>query len=130
MIFRNAISASDFDITDGELKFKKKTYSLQRVKKVDLRCLSVKDNMVNVVSLALILSAATWAFVPAFGLPTLVLTMLIGIISWKKYELRAEYSATDETGDYWVTIANCRSEHELGILKKMEQDLTQYLCLN
>lgn len=129
MIFRKAFSKNDFDITDRELKFKKASYPLHRIKNLDLRCLSVKDNIVNVVTLALVLSAATWAFVPAFGLATFVLALFIGLVSWKKYELRAEFAATDETGDYWVSITSCRSEHEYDVLKKVKLDLVQYLCL-
>ncbi len=114
---------ADFHLTSAELKVRKKCYPLHSVKRVELRKLGLKDNIINVMSLALVLSAATWAFVPGFGLPVFMLTFFIGFMACKKYKLRAEYCGTDEAGDYWVPFASCNSEVEFEVLKDIHMKL-------
>lgn len=120
---RRAYTISDFELTTTQLLVRGDSYHRHKIKQLEARKLGVKDNMLNTVSLALMLSAATWAFVPQFGLLMLGLTLVIAFSCWKKYELRAEFMATDETGDHWVSIARGCSTMEYKLFKEIESRL-------
>lgn len=122
---RRAYKASDFLVSSDELRVKKDVYSLRKIKQLEIRQLGIKENAINVISLALMLSAATWAFVPQFGLPMLALTFILAFVSWRKYELRAEFKGADETGDHWVSIARGCTREEFKILKSVEVNLRE-----
>lgn len=122
---RRAYKASDFLVSSDELRVKKDVYSLRKIKQLEIRQLGIKENAINVISLALMLSAATWAFVPQFGLPMLALTFVLAFVSWRKYELRAEFKGADETGDHWVSIARGCTREEFKILKSVEVNLRE-----
>ncbi|MEF1285474.1 hypothetical protein [Vibrio sp. M250220] len=121
--FRRAYVMSDFNLNTDQISVRGDDYQLRKIKQVEVRKLGVKDNMVNVISLALMLSAATWAFVPQFGFLMLALTLILAFTSWRKYELRAEFVATDETGDYWVSIARGCSNAEYKVFQQVESQL-------
>ncbi|MGD8117950.1 hypothetical protein [Vibrio sp. TRT 29B02] len=121
--FRRAYVMSDFNLNTDQISVRGDDYQLRKIKQVEVRKLGVKDNMVNVISLALMLSAATWAFVPQFGFLMLALTLILAFASWRKYELRAEFVATDETGDYWVSIARGCSNAEYKVFQQVESQL-------
>ena len=122
---RRAYKASDFLVSSDELRVKKDVYSLRKIKQLEIRQLGIKENAINVISLALILSAATWAFVPQFGLPMLALTFILAFVSWRKYELRAEFKGSDETGDHWVSLARGCTREEFKVLKSVEVNLRE-----
>ena len=122
---RRAYKASDFLVSSDELRVKKDVYSLRKIKQLEIRQLGIKENAINVISLALMLSAATWAFVPQFGLPMLALTFILAFVSWRKYELRAEFKGADETGDHWVSVARGCTREEFKILKSVEVNLRE-----
>ncbi|WP_435249042.1 hypothetical protein ACMAZD_06885 [Vibrio sp. nBUS_14] len=122
---RRAYKASDFLVSSDELRVKKDVYSLRKIKQLEIRQLGIKENAINVISLALILSAATWAFVPQFGLPMLALTFILAFVSWRKYELRAEFKGADETGDHWVSLARGCTREEFKVLKSVEVNLRE-----
>ncbi|MFT2076949.1 hypothetical protein ACMUJX_18660, partial [Vibrio cholerae] len=65
--FRKPYTANDFQVTASELKVKKESYHLSKIKSIELKRLGFKDNVVKVTTYAILLSAATWAFVPEFG---------------------------------------------------------------
>ncbi|MBY7732129.1 hypothetical protein [Vibrio bathopelagicus] len=117
---RKSYQASDFLVTSSELRVKKDVYTLRKIKQLEIRRLGLKENAINIVSLALVLSAATWAFVPQFGLYMLALTFILAFVSWRKYELRAEFKGADETGDQWVSVARGCTREEFQILKSVE----------
>ncbi|MEF1256969.1 hypothetical protein [Vibrio sp. M260112] len=121
--FRRAYVMSDFNLNTDQISVRGDDYQLCKIKQVEVRKLGIKDNMVNVISLALMLSAATWAFVPQFGFLMLALTLILAFASWRKYELRAEFVATDETGDYWVSIARGCSNAEYKVFQQVESQL-------
>ncbi|MCG9727692.1 hypothetical protein [Vibrio brasiliensis] len=121
--FRRAYVMSDFNLNHDQITVRGDDYHLRKINKVEARKLGIKDNMVNVVSLALMLSAATWAFVPQFGLLMLGLTLLMALVSWRRYELRAEFAATDETGDHWVSIARGCNYNEFRVFQQVESKL-------
>lgn len=121
--FRRAYVMSDFNLNTDQISVRGDDYQLRKIKQVEVRKLGVKDNMVNVISLALMLSAATWAFVPQFGFLMLALTLILAFTSWRKYELRAEFVATDETGDYWVSIARGCCNAEYKVFQQVESQL-------
>ncbi|MGY5614981.1 hypothetical protein [Vibrio brasiliensis] len=121
--FRRAYVMSDFNLNTDQISVRGDDYQLRKIKQVEVRKLGIKDNMVNVISLALMLSAATWAFVPQFGFLMLALTLILAFASWRKYELRAEFVATDETGDYWVSIARGCSNAEYKVFQQVESQL-------
>jgi len=118
---RKQYKCDDFHVNSQVLSVGKDSYSLSKIKRIEARKLGVKENAINIVSLAFILSAATWAFVPQFGLISLALTILIAFFWWRKYELRAEFIGTDETGDHWVSIARGYTEEEFTVFKDIEQ---------
>lgn len=80
---RKSYQASDFLVTSSELRVKKDVYTLRKIKQLEIRRLGLKENAINIVSLALVLSAATWAFVPQFGLYMLALTFILAFVSWR-----------------------------------------------
>ncbi|AIW18632.1 hypothetical protein F0267_21150 [Vibrio coralliilyticus] len=121
--FRRTVSEQDFMLTSNELVVKSDAYKLSKIKRFEVRRLGIKENIVRVLSLALVLSAATWAFVPQFGLYTLALTLVMAFVTWRKYELRAEFKGTDETGDHWVSIVRGCDKQEYQILKQVEEKL-------
>ncbi|CAK3957923.1 hypothetical protein BCV39_12475 [Vibrio sp. 10N.286.55.E10] len=122
---RRPYKISDFLVSSDELRVKKDVYSLRKIKQLETRQLGIKENAINVISLALMLSAATWAFVPQFGLPMLALTFILAFVSWRKYELRAEFKGSDETGDHWVSVARGCTREEFKILKSVEVNLRE-----
>ncbi|KJY91430.1 hypothetical protein TW84_08035 [Vibrio neptunius] len=121
--FRTTVSEQDFMLTTNELVVKSDAYKLSKIKRFEVRRLGIKENVVRVLSLALLLSAATWAFVPQFGLYTLALTLVMAFVTWRKYELRAEFKGTDETGDHWVSIVRGCDKEEYHVLKEVEAKL-------
>jgi len=129
MLFRKPLTKKDFQITDNELVVRKARFTLYRIQKLECKKRTLKDNLKNILALALMLSAATWAFVPAAGPYVLLITLLFGFLGVKKYEFRAEYTATDESGDYWVTLANGCSEEEFKVMQQQQQQLNHFLCL-
>ncbi|WCE28873.1 hypothetical protein [Vibrio sp. SCSIO 43137] len=130
MLFRKPLTEKDFRITDNELIVRKTSFTLYRIQKLECKKRTLKDNLINILALALMLSAATWAFVPIAGPYVLLITLLLGFLGVKKYEFRAEYAATDESGDYWVTLANGCSEAELKVMQQQQQQLSHFLCLS
>ncbi|PSW05739.1 DUF6232 family protein [Photobacterium lipolyticum] len=127
MLFRKPFVSDDFQITSTELIVRKDCYSLRKINQIELRQLSLKDNLVNIVTLALVLSAATWAFVPPAGIFVFAASLLLSFVSLRKYELRAEFRATDETGDHWVPIVRCCTEDEYSVLKELQSELQRKL---
>ncbi|WP_333004996.1 hypothetical protein [Vibrio coralliilyticus] len=121
--FRRTVSEQDFMLTSNELVVKSDAYKLSKIKRFEVRRLGIKENIFRVLSLALVLSAATWAFVPQFGLYTLALTLVMAFVTWHKYELRAEFKGTDETGDHWVSIVRGCDKQEYQVLKQVEEKL-------
>ena len=47
----------------------------------------------------------------------------MAFVTWRKYELRAEFKGTDETGDHWVSIVRGCDQEEYQILKQVEEKL-------
>lgn len=129
MLFRKPLSEKDFRIIDDELVVRKSHFTLYRIQKLECKKYTLKDNLKNILALALMLSAATWAFIPIAGPYVLVLTLLLGFLGVKKYEFRAEYAATDESGDYWVTLANGCSDAEFEVMREQQQKLSHFLSL-
>ncbi|MGF1760672.1 hypothetical protein L4D76_22660 [Photobacterium sagamiensis] len=121
--FRKPYVAEDFEVTSFDLKVRKDSYSLRKIKKIELRELSLKDNLLRSLSLALVLSAATWAFVPPAGFVIFFICLPFVFLTYRKYELRAEFRATDETGDQWVPIARCCTEEEFIVLNALQLEL-------
>ena len=122
VIFRNPYVSDDFKVTATELVVRKDCYRLRKINKIELRTLSLKDNLVNIVSLSLVLSAATWAFVPSFGIYVFSISFVLAFLTMKKYELRAEFRATDESGDHWVPIVRCSTDQEFNVLKELQSE--------
>lgn len=123
ILFRKPYVPEDFEITSSELKVRKDSYSLRKIKQVELRQLSLKDNLVRSLSLALVLSAATWAFVPPAGFLVFFISLPFVLLTYRRYEFRAEFRATDESGDQWVPIIRCCTEEEFYILKTLQLEL-------
>ncbi|EGR4265750.1 hypothetical protein [Vibrio cholerae] len=121
--FRKPYTANDFQVTASELKVKKESYHLSKIKSIELKRLGFKDNVVKVTTYAILLSAATWAFVPEFGFFVLLIALILALVSMRKYELKVEFKGTDETGDYWVSIARCWTEDEFHILENIYTEL-------
>lgn len=120
---RKPYVAEDFQVTSSELKVRKDSYRLDKIRDIKLKRLSFADNLLKVITFAVILSAATWAFVPQFGFFALLISLLLALVSIRKYELKAEFKGTDETGDYWVSIARCWNENEFHILENLHSEL-------
>ncbi|HDZ9181486.1 TPA: hypothetical protein RUZ12_003519 [Vibrio cholerae] len=121
--FRKPYTANDFQVTASELKVKKESYHLSKIKSIELKRLGFKDNVVKVTTYAILLSVATWAFVPEFGFFALLIALILALVSMRKYELKVEFKGTDETGDYWVSIARCWTEDEFHILENIYTEL-------
>ncbi|MFC1503464.1 hypothetical protein ACFL53_03820 [Pseudomonadota bacterium] len=127
ILFRKPYVSDDFQLTSTELIVRKDCYSLRKINQIELRQLSLKDNLVSTVSLALVLSAATWAFVPPAGIYVFIASLLLAFVSMRKYELRAEFRATDESGDHWVPIVRCSTDQEFNVLKELQSELQSKL---
>lgn len=119
VLFRHVYSDADFDITSRYLVVRGDSYKLSKIKQLQIRKLSVKDNLVRLASIVFALSAATWAFVPQFGFLALIASSFIALLSFKKYELRAEFRGCDETGDQWVSLVRCCTKNEYSTLKEI-----------
>lgn len=130
MIFRKPYKTTDFEISDTELKIKTKSYPLNRIIQVEARKLGLRGNLINVICLALVLSAVTWAFVPQFGFIAFIVALFFSLFSWRNYELRALFRGTDEAGDYWVCLASCRTAKEFDVIKSIHGKLVHLLNLN
>lgn len=120
---RKPYAVENFHITSDELIVRKDVYKLRKIKQLEVRKLGVKENAINVLSLAFMLSAATWAFVPQFGFLMLALTSILAFVSWRRYELRAEFVGTDESGDQWVSIVRACTDDEFQALQQIEAQL-------
>ncbi|MFC1237015.1 hypothetical protein [Vibrio sp. F74] len=130
MIFHKAYKTGDFEINDTDLNIRKKNYTLHRIIQVEARKLGLRGNLINVICLALVLSAVTWAFVPQFGFIAFIVALFFSLFSWRNYELRALFRGTDEAGDYWVCLASCRTAQEFDVIKSIREELTHLLNLN
>lgn len=119
--------ADDFQVTSTQLIVRKDSYRLNRIKRIQVKRLGIKDNLVRFLSLTLLLSAATWAFAPGFGLIAMVVSLLLALASMRKFELRAEFQGTDETGDHWSSLVRCCSEEEFQVLQSLRSELASKL---
>lgn len=125
--FRRPYSVEDFHITASELLVRKEAYPLRKMKQVALKQLGYKDHAIRAFCLALVLSAATWAFVPMFGIFVFLGCLPLALMTAKKYELRAEFRSSDDSGDQWVPLVRCRTEEEYEQLKLLHAALVTKL---
>ncbi|MEJ2765641.1 hypothetical protein VV869_16940 [Photobacterium sp. MCCC 1A19761] len=121
--FGRSYTAEDFQITASELLVRKEAYPLNKMKQVALKQLGYKDHAIRAVCIALVLSAATWAFVPALGIFVFVGCLPLALLTAKKYELRAEFRSSDEAGDQWVPLVRCSTQAEFEQLKTLHAAL-------
>ncbi|MEZ8202798.1 hypothetical protein ACED47_01820, partial [Vibrio splendidus] len=45
---------------------------------------------------------------------------ILAFVTWRRYELRAEFKGADETGDHWVSVARGCTREEFKVLKNVE----------
>lgn len=117
----------DIKIENGMIKTGKDEYKLTSVKDIQAKQLRFRDHLVRIISYALLFSAVGWIFFPIFGFFLFALGAIGALVTSKKYELRALFRETDETGDQWSVISRTRHSVEYeafqGIVQNVKREI-------
>lgn len=109
------------------------SYELDKIADVQVRVLSWKDHLLNMVLLGVITSSILFVFIPTeeqgkgvtLLLPAmgLVVGAIMALAASAKYEFRLEFKHGDETGVQWITAAKSRSSSDYAMFKEREIEL-------
>lgn len=124
MIFRKPDQAVDSQRTDNTLITRKNEYLLNKIVQRDARKLGLKHNIVNIISLSLLFSSVTLAFIPQVDVITFVVIFVISLLFFSQYKLRAMISAAKENG---VSLTHNRSSQKFLVMKSIQLQLVHRL---
>ncbi|MNV45802.1 hypothetical protein D3C71_1376100 [compost metagenome] len=125
------------DKSEGKLKINSDSYDLNRISDVQVKELTWKDKLTNMLLFGLITSSILFYFIPTEAqgkgmtlfLPAVafLVGMVMAMITSAKYVFRLEFKHADETGVQWITAAKSRNVREYEIFKLKEAELKQIL---
>ena len=125
------------DKSEGKLKINSDSYDLNRISDVQVKVLTWKDKLINMLLFGLITSSILFYFIPTEAqgkamtlfLPAVafLVGMVMAMIISAKYVFRLEFKHADETGVQWITAAKSRNVREYEIFKLKEAELKQIL---
>ncbi|MGF1717105.1 DUF6232 family protein [Photobacterium chitinilyticum] len=110
-------NAKDIYLRDNTLTVKKDVYPLSKILTIEAKELRLKDQLLRILCISAAASVVGWAFLPIVAPVLMLVGALFAILTAKKYELRAEFRGTDESGDHWVPIARGRKTEEFTLFK-------------
>jgi hypothetical protein len=125
------------DKSEEKLKINSDSYDLNRISDVQVKELTWKDKLTNMLMFGLITSSILFYFIPTEAqgkgmtlfLPAVafLVGMVMAMITSAKYVFRLEFKHADETGVQWITAAKSRNVREYEIFKLKEAELKQIL---
>ena len=125
------------DKSEEKLKINSDSYDLNRISDVQVKELTWKDKLTNMLLFGLIRSSILFYFIPTEAqgkgmtlfLPAVafLVGMVMAMITSAKYVFRLEFKHADETGVQWITAAKSRNVREYEIFKLKEAELKQIL---
>lgn len=125
------------DQSERKLKINADSYDVNRISDVQVKVLTWKDNLINMLLLGLITSSILFYFIPpeaqgkgmTLFLPAVafLVGMVMALITSAKYVFRLEFKNADETGVQWITVAKSRNSQEYEVFKLKEAELKQIL---
>ncbi|MFQ2367578.1 hypothetical protein [Aeromonas enteropelogenes] len=125
------------DQSERKLKINADSYDVNRISDVQVKVLTWKDNLINMLLLGLITSSILFYFIPpeaqgkgmTLFLPAVafLVGIVMALITSAKYVFRLEFKNADETGVQWITVAKSRNAQEYEIFKLKEAELKQIL---
>ncbi|WP_275908508.1 hypothetical protein [Aeromonas sp. 2MA4] len=125
------------DKSEGTLKINSDSYDLNRISDVQVKVLTWKDKLINMLLFGLITSSILFYFIPTEAqgkgmtlfLPAVAFLagMVMAMVTSAKYVFRLEFKHADETGVQWITAAKSRNAREYEIFKLKEVELKQTL---
>lgn len=125
------------DKSEGKLKVNSDSYDLNRISDVQVKVLTWKDKLINMLLFGLITSSILFYFIPTEAqgkgmtlfLPAVAFLagMVMAMVTSAKYVFRLEFKHADETGVQWITAAKSRNAREYEIFKLKEVELKQIL---
>ena len=125
------------DKSEEKLKINSDSYDLNRISDVQVKVLTWKDKLINMLLFGLITSSILFYFIPTEAqgkgmtlfLPAVafLVGMVMAMITSAKYVFRLEFKHADETGVQWITAAKSRNVREYEIFKLKEAELKQIL---
>ena len=125
------------DKSEGKLKINSDSYDLNRISDVQVKVLTWKDKLINMLLFGLITSSILFYFIPTEAqgkgmtlfLPAVAFLagVVMAMITSAKYVFRLEFKHADETGVQWITAAKSRNVREYEIFKLKEAELKQIL---
>lgn len=126
------ISASDFRIDSSTLDFKKDQYPLRKIKNARVKSNAIKDHVMRILTIGLIVSSVVWMICPeSLGLITAPVSIVIGVLSGlassRKYELQIEFQHADETGIQWISVAKTNNENVRNIFEKQVISILEHV---
>ena len=123
--------------SEGKLKINSDSYDLNRISDVQVKVLTWKDKLINMLLFGLITSSILFYFIPTEAqgkgmtlfLPAVAFLagMVMAMVTSAKYVFRLEFKHVDETGVQWITAAKSRNVREYEIFKLKEAELKQIL---
>ncbi|MGE6119512.1 hypothetical protein [Aeromonas media] len=125
------------DKSEEKLKINSDSYDLNRISDVQVKELTWKDKLTNMLMFGLITSSILFYFIPTEAqgkgmtlfLPAVafLVGVVMAMITSAKYVFRLEFKHADETGVQWITAAKSRNVREYEIFKLKEAELKQIL---
>ncbi len=125
------------DKSEGKLKINSDSYDLNRISDVQVKVLTWKDKLINMLLFGLITSSILFYFIPTeaqgkgmtlfFPAVAFLAGMVMAMVTSAKYVFRLEFKHADETGVQWITAAKSRNAREYEIFKLKEVELKQIL---
>ena len=125
------------DKSEEKLKINSDSYDLNRISDVQVKELTWKDKLTNMLLFGLITSSILFYFIPTEAqgkgmtlfLPAVafLVGVVMAMITSAKYVFRLEFKHADETGVQWITAAKSRNLREYEIFKLKEAELKQIL---
>ncbi|MNE42439.1 hypothetical protein D3C81_566940 [compost metagenome] len=125
------------DKSEGKLKINSDLYDLNRISDVQVKVLTWKDKLINMLLFGLITSSILFYFIPTEAqgkgmtlfLPAVAFLagMVMAMVTSAKYVFRLEFKHVDETGVQWITAAKSRNSQEYEAFKLKEVELKQFI---
>ncbi|MFM4678418.1 hypothetical protein ACEUD4_08540 [Aeromonas media] len=125
------------DKSEEKLKINSDSYDFNRISDVQVKELTWKDKLTNMLLFGLITSSILFYFIPTEAqgkgmtlfLPAVafLVGMVMAMITSAKYVFRLEFKHADETGVQWITAAKSRNVREYEIFKLKEAELKKIL---
>lgn len=121
----------------SKLQVNKDSYDLDKISNVQVKVLSWKDKILNMVMLGALVSSILFIFIPteeqgqAMTLFLPAVAFLVGacmaLVMSTKYEFRLEFRYSDGVGVQWFTAAKGRTTGDYQMFKAREAELKRYI---